>query len=136
MNLQGNGGKTDLTLSAAPEHRPAVRKGPPAPALIDGLAPNLVGIHIGPTRLCGVCVTLIRQVVATGEWRHCALGLDHDPDPGTYPGITADVVRPWSCSDCQLVNWPPLGGGERTACYGCGSPRVTESELRALAGDR
>lgn len=152
MNLQANTQKTDLTLSAVGEDRPARRRSDTAPtshyrdvaipvdrliapAVGDGLAPTIVAL--GATRLCGACATLIRQDSA-GAWRHCAVGFDHLPDPDAYERIrgSREVIPPWSCTDCRLVNWPTLAGEARSSCFGCGSPRATESELRALAGDR
>lgn len=84
------------------------RADPRSPALEDGLAPNTTALPIGEARLCGVCVTLIREWGST--WRHAIVGRDRDhaPDPGALDRLRAE-------RDPEIL---------------------TESELRLMDGNR
>ena len=129
--------KTDLTLSAAGEVKPAPSGSRTPPALIEGAAPNTVGVRLGPTRLCGVCVTLIRQDVRTGSWSHCALGLDHEPDATAYERIRGTIDVPiYSERDRPIRQAAELGLVLEDHGYPLIEVGVTESEQRLMDGNR
>lgn len=73
-----------------------------------GVTPIVDGPSAEQTALCRHCCTLIRYFAADFTWRHVALGLDHAPEP--------------------------LDGGPSSASSA--APELTESELRAMWGDR
>jgi hypothetical protein len=114
--VQANRGKSELTLSAVPEAARHLSSAPTAPSLVDGLAPNTIANRLGQTRLCGRCATLIREDVATGAWRHCAVGFDHEPDPDAYSRVRGTIDVPIHSERDRAV--------------------LTESELRLLDGNR
>jgi hypothetical protein len=127
VNLQAEAMKTDLTLSAVGElaqaFSGALTAEPGFPrVLADPTCPDCVARrphdrHVKYADLRRGATTARGMVVADST-------------------TTVPVIPPWSCSSCRLVNWPRLDGSARTACAGCGEPQLTESEQRALWGDR